>query len=158
MSDELFFSTHDPRLGLSPRKWGAPVWLQLQRYADTVDTSVDRASPPVLLLHGGSANHGTFIVPARKDETSHYPEESLPEQGLDGWLLERGFDPWLLDWSGSSLVVDHPENQTVLLNHPDLFTFNRAALEDVPAAMAMMRLKGVRGPISAVGHCMGAAV
>jgi hypothetical protein len=99
----------------------------------------------VLLLHGGSANFRTFVV---------------PEVGLAPWLHNIGYDPWLLDWRGSGDVANHFDNQATLKDPTDsgLYTFNQAALEDLPAAIKMMHWYGVRGPIAAVGHCMGAAV
>jgi pimeloyl-ACP methyl ester carboxylesterase len=144
MSDErdVWFSTRDPRIGDPPPNWGTAVWLRLQRYAD-IPGDAGGPGPPVLLLHGGSANHRTFTVPGL---------------GLASWLLEAGFDPWLLDWRGSSVVTDKDLNDHTLKHESDLYTFNRAALEDLPAAIGMMRWRGVHQPIAAIGHCMGAAV
>ena len=119
------------------------IWLRLQQFMPP-DAIRDRAfRPPVLLLHGGSANHRTFTI------------ETV---GLADWLFALGLDPWLLDWRGSSLVVDFPLNQETLKRRSELYTFNRAAREDLPAAIAIMRSQGVTGAIAAVGHCMGAAV
>jgi hypothetical protein len=75
-------------------------------------------------------------------------------------LFRERFDPWLLDWRGSSLVSDCPQNDPTLRHESELYTFNRAAREDVPAALAMMRSdpRVAEGPIALVGHCMGAAV
>jgi hypothetical protein len=145
MSDEdkYCFSTRDLALGTPPKEWGTAIWLRLERYGDHMGAGGLDARLPVLLLHGGSANHGTFTI---------------PDGGLAGWLFDRGFDPWLLDWRGSSLVVDNPKNEHTLTDESDLYTFNRAALEDLPAATKKMRSLGVHGPIAAVGHCMGAAV
>ena len=116
------------------------ITLQLHRY-DEAASDGDRQ--PVLLVHGASANHGTFTV--------------LPTS-LAPWLFDNGFDPWLLDWRGSSLVTDDPLNARLLLSHGDHFTFNAAAEFDVPAAIARMRAMGVSGPIAIVGHCMGAGI
>lgn len=146
MSDQTngWFSTHDERLGDRPSTWGRAIWLRLQRYADSVDDDLP-PGPPVLLLHGGSANFRTFTVPG---------------VGLARWLLDTGYDPWLLDWRGSGDVAGHRDNRDTLRDpsDSDLYTFNQAALEDLPAAIAMMRWRGVREPIAAVGHCMGSAV
>jgi hypothetical protein len=93
-----------------------------------------------LLLHGASANRGTFEV----------GEVSLVER-----LVGHGFDPWLLDWRGSSLVVDHQTNQ---LAPGEIFNFNAAAKHDIRPALAEMDKQGVTFPIAALGHCMGSAV
>jgi len=138
----FWFSTRE---GLAQPKpdWGPAIWLRLQRHTPP-GASYDRViRPPVLLLHGGSANHRTFTI---------------SEIGLADWLFALGLDPWLLDWRGSSLVADCPRNRMTLETKSEFYTFNRAAQEDVPAAIAIMRSQGVKGPIAAVGHCMGAAV
>ena len=86
----------------------------------------------MLLLHGASANHGTFTV---------------GKPGLASWLYGSGsFDPWLLDWRGSSLVVAATENKPSLRDQPDIYNFNRAAREDLPAAINKMRLLGGQRP------------
>ena len=138
MSDEkgLWFSTGEH----SPDPEGQ-VWLRLERYANPIAGRPPRS--PVLLLHGGSANHRTFTV---------------PEVGLAAWLHGMGFDPWLLDWRGSSIVTNDERNDHTLRHKSDLYTFNQAALEDLPAAIKVMHEHGVRDPIAAVGHCMGSAV
>ena len=55
------------------------------------------------------------------------------------------FDPWLLDWRGSHLVID--ENLQSLREHASLFNFNRAAMEDLPAAIREMRRRKIAGKI-----------
>ena len=95
----------------------------------------------VLLLHGASANHGTF---------------EIHEGGLAKYLAREGFDPWLLDWRGSSLVVEDEFNKK---RPADSFNFNDAAAYDIPLAIAKVRKEGqITGPIAAVGHCMGSGV
>jgi cholesterol oxidase len=119
------------------------VWLRLQRYVPQGADPDRRAAAPVLLLHGGSANHRTFTV---------------ADVGLADWLCHVGFDPWLLDWRGSSLVADCDGNADTLKHNSKIYNFNRAAQVDLPAAIAVMRSHGVQGPIAAAGHCMGSAV
>lgn len=139
MSDDLlWFSTgrHRPRTDA----WGPDLHLRLQRYVgDTGRSGGTRKA--VLLLHGASACHRSFTVPG---------------VGLAQFLYGTGiFDPWLLDWRGSHLVVDDDRNRDYLRAHTQLFNFNRAAMEDLPAAIKEMRKRGVAGPISLLGHCMG---
>ena len=64
----------------------------------------------------------------------------------------------MLDWRGSGLVVDAPANNASLRDQPHIYNFNRAAAEDLPAAIEKMRQAGVNGPVSLLGHCMGGAV
>ncbi len=143
MSEDHCFSTHDPGLGSETNDWGPAVWLQLRRYRSEPERSNAVRRKPVLLLHGASANHGTFTV-------------GTP--GLACCLYGHGFDPWMLDWRGSSLVVDAPANNASLRDQPHIYNFNRAAAEDLPAAIEKMRQAGVNGPVSLLGHCMGGAV
>ncbi len=109
-------------------------------------TRVAPEGPPkrkaVLLLHGASANHGTF---------------EIHNGGLAKWLAdlaEREFDPWLLDWRGSSLVVDDEKNRS---RPAESFNFNAAATFDIRAALDRMA-GDVEWPIAMVGHCMGSGV
>jgi hypothetical protein len=140
MSDEQNWfrtSSHAP----DQSEWGPGLRLRLQPYSEAT-----RGRKPVLLLHGASACHRSFTVPG---------------VGLAEWLVARGgFDPWLLDWRGSHLVVDDRENKGFLQDHDHAryFNFNRAALEDLPAAIREMRKRGVDGTISLLGHCMGSTV
>ena len=154
MSDDerFWFSTVDrqfeePPKEEPPKKDCPAVWLRLQRYQTDPPRSAPGQRKPVLLLHGASANHRTFTV---------------GDTGLASWLYAAGFDPWLLDWRGSSLVVErenaeHKDNRHSLRDLPEIYNFNRAASEDLPAAIRRMRLE-VKGPISVLGHCMGSAV
>jgi pimeloyl-ACP methyl ester carboxylesterase len=144
LDPDVWFSTQDPRARPEP-DWGSAIQLRLQRHVPPgAADSEARRRPAVLLLHGGSANHRTFTI----------------KDGLADWLLKEGFDPWLLDWRGSSLVSDCLQNDRTLKHESELYTFNRAAREDVPAALAIMRSDSrvAEGPIALVGHCMGAAV
>jgi len=117
------------------------IQLKLTRYGDIDTDSPPEQRRPVLLLHGASANHGTF--------------EIGDGGGLAKWLVGRGFDPWLLDWRGSSLVVDDPDNR---LKRVESFNFNAAAAYDIRPALEKMREQKVRFPIAAIGHCMGSGV
>ena len=145
MSDDKvhWFSTRSTEFGEPPKDRGPAIWLRLERYLTESRHSTPGPRKPVLLLHGASANHGTFMV---------------GDTGLARWLYGRGFDPWLLDWRGSSLVVGAPENEASLRDQPDVYNFNRAASEDLPLAIKRMRRLGVRGRISVLGHCMGSGV
>lgn len=145
MSDHKIhrFSTGRTEFSGQPEASEPEVWLRLERYATEVRRSSPGRGKPVLLLHGASANSGTFKV---------------GNPGLAPWLYGKGFDPWMLDWRGSSLVVGARENELSLRDHPDIYNFNRAASEDLPVAIGKMRLLGVEGPISLLGHCMGSAV
>ena len=140
----LWFSTQDAQARPGP-DWGSAIQLRLQRHVPAdAGMSEGPRGPAVLLLHGGSANHRTFTT----------------TNGLGDWLFKAGFDPWLLDWRGSSLVSDCEQNDHTLRHESELYTFNRAAREDVPAALSIMRSDPsvAKGPIALVGHCMGAAV
>lgn len=96
---------------------------------------------PVLLLHGASANHRTFI---------------FPDGGLAACLVANNLDPWLLDWRGSGLVVD--ENEKSLSKSAEKYTFNLAARHDVRRAIRTIKKFTGAGKVSALGFCMGSAV
>jgi cholesterol oxidase len=110
--------------------------------------------PPVLLLHGASARHETFMVP------DPAPRRPWRARCLMRWLHAKGFEPWLLDWRGSGLVVDlvGDGDPARLEEVGDRFDFDHAARLDVPAALDLIGHETGGRPISAVGHCMGAAV
>lgn len=116
---------------------------------------------PVLLLHGASARHESFMIPGP------HPQDPGSPRCLMEYLHGLGFEPWLLDWRGSGLVVDEVLNSGTAGRLRDCFDFDCAARFDVPAALdAIAReraSKGARGEkapvqIGAVGHCMGAAI
>jgi len=115
------------------------IRLWLHHYGSSDNASGSLPAKAVLLLHGASANHGTFGV---------------REGGLAEWLAAT-FDVWLLDWRGSSIVVDDRHNR---LKRPELFNFNAAAQYDIRAALNEMGRHGVTPPVAAVGHCMGSGV
>jgi pimeloyl-ACP methyl ester carboxylesterase len=142
MSEEQnWFWTSDHK---REENWGPDLHLRLERYDKNEHDSGGRPRKPVLLLHGASACHRSF---------------TLQTVGLAQALVAtESFDPWLLDWRGSHLVVDDAANAEFLQDHASLFNFNRAAMEDLPAAIGEMRRRGVAGPISLLGHCMGSTV
>jgi Alpha/beta hydrolase family len=97
----------------------------------------------VLLLHGASASHQTFIT---------------PDGGLAAWLAQEHFDPWLLNWRGSGCVVDDSRNRDSLRFKGDVYNFNLAAKHDIPEAIKEMRRQDVTGKIAVLGFCMGGAI
>ena len=119
-----------------------PVHLELYHY---VPEGIDDSRPrkPVLLLHGASASHQTFLT---------------PNGGLAAWLATRDFDPWLLNWRGSGCVVDNTANRDSLRNNGDVYNFNLAAEYDIRAAIEVMRNQGVAQKIAVLGFCMGGAI
>ena len=95
------------------------IWLSLYHFVDDNAGASSKPRKPVLLLHGASANHGTFTTPG----------------GLAPWLAARNFDPWLLDWRGSGRVVEEKKNAESLKGNGDAYNFNLAAEHDIPAAL-----------------------
>lgn len=105
-------------------------------------------APAVLLLHGGNTCSDIYLV---------------PDGGLAGYLA-REFDVWLLDWRGS-LHVTGPVLAEAIPRGGDLeterrmFTVERAAELDLPAALTTMRAKIGHGPrIGVVSWCLSGAV
>lgn len=129
-------------------KGGDGVQLFLRYYPHEGKTK----AAPILLLHGASANHKTFLLPHGKS--------------LTDYLYQEGYEPWLLDWRGSTIVVDHYEKVgwDTLKNAQDKFDFDQAAEYDVPAALQEIKKAIENSPtieyqaVSAIGFCMGAAV
>lgn len=107
--------------------------------------------PRVLMLHGASACHKTFLFPEHSD-------------GLTGFLWNAGFEPWLLDWCGSNIVVDKRLGPGNWLS--DRFDFDMAAKIDLPRAIeavSSFTWTGDAGntpqPVKRLlGFCMGGAV
>ncbi len=105
--------------------------------------------PPVLLLHGASAQHETFCIPRGNS--------------LADYLWRNGYEPWLLDWRGSRQVMDALERAGKLDAKRDLLDFDQAASKDVPLALEFIRNKrgledGQKPVVHVVAHCMGAGV
>lgn len=120
--------------------------LELRRMANS-------EAPPVLLLHGASAQHQTFCIPRGGSLSEH--------------LWEAGYEPWLLDWRGSRRVTDELQRSGKLSDSRDLLDFDQAAEKDVAATIE--RIAQVRDcedvtheikrhKVHVVAHCMGAGV
>ncbi len=119
---------------------GVPLELRRMR---------NEGRPPVLLLHGASAQHATFCVPKR----SSFAE----------FLWSNDYEPWLLDWRGSRRVTDALGNGG-LDQMRDVLDLDRAASEDIPWALQTIAEArdaedfSERHKIHVVAHCLGAAV
>jgi hypothetical protein len=102
---------------------------------------------PVLLLHGGGARHGTFLIPKRDIDEK--------PRGLADWLADEGFEPWLLDWRAGATVVEKAKKGAAR----GRFDMDHAAKHDIPFALNKIReIRGDAERIGAVGHCLGAGV
>jgi len=105
-------------------------------------------APPVLLLHGASAQHETFRIPRSRS--------------LSEFLWEKGYEPWLLDWRGSRRVTDAMDVES-LDEKRHVLDLDHAAKEDIPWALS--RIAEARDSenanfqykIDIVAHCLGAA-
>jgi len=124
----------------------APRGIELTLWHDPDLQRDVKDARPVLLLHGASASHRTFLVTG----------SDRPDDCLMSYLREAKLDPWLLDWRGSGLVVDSAA--PTLAQTGAQFNFDRAAKYDVPEALALIRERTRATEISALGHCMGAAI
>jgi pimeloyl-ACP methyl ester carboxylesterase len=106
----------------------------------------DPGRPPVLLLHGASAQHETFFIPKGR---------SLAE-----FLWDEGYEPWLLDWRGSRRVTDSMSDSD-LESFRDELDFDRAE-EDLRSALKRIAevrdREGEPQKIHVVAHCIGAGV
>ena len=107
--------------------------------------------PPVLLLHGASAQHRTFCIPRGRS--------------LANYLWQEGYEPWLLDWRGSRRVTDALERSGKLEDERDVLDLDHAAREDLPEALTYIALlrdaedgEGHEQKIHVVAHCLGAGV
>jgi hypothetical protein len=105
----------------------------------------NKGGMPVLLLHGASARHETFVIPG--------PDMDGKPRCLRDWLWEEGFEPWLLDWRGSATVVEKAGKDRLR----EFFDLDHAADRDIPWALEKIReVSGDERGIGAVGHCLGA--
>jgi cholesterol oxidase len=111
---------------------GTPVYVRLTHYRRPV-TDADR--PAVVMLHGYSASGTTFAHPAVK-----------PSMAAHFW--EHGRDVWIADLRTSSGMP--------YARHP--WSFEDAALSDIPAAIAHVCRVTQFPYVDVVAHCMGAAM
>jgi pimeloyl-ACP methyl ester carboxylesterase len=128
------------RIEMTPVEPG--IRLGLYHYTGTTNALVDHRTP-ILLLHGASANHQTFVT---------------GEHGGLARYLAAYHDVWLLDWRGSGLVLDDEQNKHSLNEYGDAYNFNAAASCDVPVAIDIIRRRCNSEKVSALGFCMGSAV
>ncbi len=96
--------------------------------------------PPLLVLHGASASSLTFQSPAGLS----FVDYAAPH-----------FDLWLLDWRGSGLLST--ELVTTHRDRDSVFTFDRVAYFDNPAALDYIATQRPKTPIKVFAHCAGAA-
>jgi pimeloyl-ACP methyl ester carboxylesterase len=116
-------------LHFAPRD-GKPVSARLTRYRPD-----HAAGPPVLMIHGYSASGTTFAHPAVRPNMAEY-------------FVQRGRDVWLLDMRTSSGM---PTARIA-------WSFEEAALEDIPAAVAEICRRSGAKSIDVFAHCMGSAM
>jgi choline dehydrogenase-like flavoprotein len=114
---------------LAPRD-GVPVNARLTRYKPEQPSGA-----PVLMIHGYSASGTTFAHHAVQPNMAEY-------------FVQRGRDVWLLDLRTSSGM---PTARTG-------WSFEEAALEDIPAAVAKVCQCTKAPQIDVFAHCMGSAM
>jgi len=111
---------------------GRPVHARLTRYLrDDMPASL----APVMMVHGYSASGTSFAHP-------------LVVPNLASHLWKQGHDVWILDLRTSSGMP--------FARHA--WTFEDAALADIPAAVDHICRETGRPKIDIVAHCMGAAM
>ncbi len=114
---------------------GDGLQLGLTRFCQPAESrEVDRG--PVLLIHGASASHRSFLVPQG--------------QCLARALEACGFDVWAIDWRASPLLL--PEQSL----SPALHTFDAVAEHDYPTAVRYIQEQTQAQRLSVVAHCVGA--
>lgn len=125
-----------------PLRWVRP--LAPASESDVVEPVPNPDRPPVLLVHGASAQHKTFCIPRGRS--------------LADFLWEKGYEPWLLDWRGSLVVTDSLiESQPDALR--DELDFDKAEIDLFEAIKRIRALRGISGErVHVVAHCMGAGV
>jgi cholesterol oxidase len=122
---------------------GGKITLYLTR----IGKPRNQEEPAVLLLHGANTSSETF----------HYPQG-----GLVRFLKDRHWDVWLLDWRGSPLVTRGLLTRRALggsaVEECKLFTYDEAAREDLPRAVAEVRKEIGKARLSVLGHCVGSGL
>ena len=122
--------------GRTPQHLALDDGAMLSRYTP------ERRAPgsrPVLLIHGLSAAGSTFAHP------------SIPKN-LVRFLRERGRDVWLLDLRTSS--ANEPKDDAA--PRPGPYTFEDAALADIPRAVDKIIAATGDAKVDVVAHCVGA--
>jgi choline dehydrogenase-like flavoprotein len=109
---------------------GRPVSARLTRYRPA-----RAAGPPVLMIHGYSASGTTFAHRAVRPNMAEY-------------FAARARDVWVLDMRTSSGLP------TARLP----WSFEEAALEDIPAAVGEVCRRSGAEAIDVFAHCMGSAM
>ena len=117
-------------LSLSDQSPAPSAYVQLARYA-----RAGGSQPPVLLIHGYSANSQSFAHPA-------------VEPNLAGYLWQQGRDVWVIDLRTSSGMLTAQEP----------WTFEDVAYTDVPAAIEHVLQTTSAMQVDVIAHCMGAAM
>jgi choline dehydrogenase-like flavoprotein len=113
-----------------PDGTSAPVHIRLTRYKPR-----QAAGLPVLMIHGYSASGTTFAHPAVKPNlASHF--------------CHKGRDVWIVDLRTSCGMPT--------ARYP--WTFEHAALADIPAAVDAICHETGSAQVDVVAHCMGAAM
>lgn len=121
--------------------------LEAERYAITTEDGATivlhrhpGAGPPVLVVHGISANARSWDL--------------TPERSLAAYLAENGFDPWLLDMRGHGDALYDAKGRRQWGG----WTMEDYARRDIPAAVAFIRQETGADRIGYVGHSLGGMV
>ena len=115
---------------------GLPVMIRLTRYkAKSAATGGKPEAPPLLFIHGYSAGGTTFA------------HSSLPVS-MAQYFWEQGRDVWLLDMRTSP----------GMLTAYTRWTFEDAALADIPVAVAHIKNATGKPKIDVFAHCIGAVM
>ena len=109
--------------------------IALSRYLPKGEKKRD--APPVVLCHGLAANRYTWDLG--------------PEQSLARWLADRGYDVWSLELRGHGLS-DHGGWRT---GRSLSWSVDEYLLNDVPAALQLVRAKTGAKEVDWIGHSMG---